>query len=245
VTLLGEFGNLLLLQGMRPEHIPREVPFHLDDFFILLERVDPQIVARWIDVVTDISPRTVYIGVRQKDVTRDELQDMIEELSHVCNVNLSIIVEDVSILDVVPPPTVSAVRLVFPQDKISFSFIESVRSSLDPDISLEISVLGPPISENRKVVESLIQVLPLVDRVVRHVSPNVESIHAAQKEYQLLGEKFFLQIDTYRGGYEIKPEELYMLLQAAHKVTDRIIIEVKYPPATPELLEFLKHVYAV
>lgn len=245
MAMLGEFGNLLLLQGAKPERIPHEVPFHLKDLFVLLERPEPQIITRWITIITDVRPRTVYIGVRQKDIKNPELQRLIDELTPICEVRLGVIVEDQTMQNIVLPSGITSIRLMMPQDKISFTFIESVRNSLDSKINLEIAVLGSPISENRKTVETLLQVLPLVDRIVRHVPPNVEFIRITQKEHQLFGEKFVLQIDTYRGEFEVTPEELYMLLQAAHQITEKIIIEFKYPPATPELLDFLRKVYAV
>lgn len=243
MTLMERYGNLLLIQGAKPERIPRDILFHLDDFFILLEQLDPTLTARWVQTITEIRPRTVYIGVRQKDVTHPELQQFIDQLAPLCEVRLSIIVEDPQ--QIVPPPGVTSLRLVMPQEKISPSFVESVRNTLDPGINLEIAVLGSPISENRHVIESLLEIRPFVDRIVRHVPPNVEFIHIAQKEQQLLGEKFFLQIDTYRGEFEVTAQELYMLVQAAHQITDNIIIEFKYPPKTVELLDFLRKVYAV
>ena len=246
LTVLEQFGNLLVMQGIRSEKIPREIPLRLEELFILLERPEPSLIDRWIRVIQEVKPRTIYIGVRQKDVKTPELQEFIDALTPLSNVGLSIIVEDESIKNITLPPGITTLRLVIPQDRISFSFIEAVDRNLDPKINLEIAVIGPPFFENRKVYESLLQVLPLVDRVVRHVSPNIESISITQEEERILGKKFFLQIDTYRGQFEITPEELYTLLQAASRITmNKPIIEFKYPPATLELINFLKKVYAV
>jgi hypothetical protein len=246
LSVLEQFGNLLVMQGIRSEKIPQEIPLHLDELFILLERPEPSLIDRWMRVIQEVNPRTIYIGVRQKDVKTPELQEFIDALTPLRNVKLSVIVEDETIKNMTLPAGITTLRLVIPQDKISFSFIEAVDRSLDPKINLEIAVIGPPFFENKKVYESLLQVLPLVDRVVRHVSPNIESISVTREEQRILGEKFFLQIDTYRGQFEITPEELYTLLQAAARITmNKTIIEFKYPPATFELINFLKKVYAV
>jgi hypothetical protein len=245
MTVLHQFGNLLLMQGAKSELIPQQVALHLDDFFVLLEHPEPHILDQWMEVITHVAPQRVYIGVRQKDVTAPELERFITELRPLCEVRLSIIVED-STIDCNTLPDVTAVRLVIPQEKISSAFIESVRHALNPAINLEIGIIGPPITENRKVAESVVEVLPFVDRVVRHVPPTVEFIRAVQKEQSLLGEKFFIQIDTYRGEFEVTAEELYMLLQTSQSITHNSpIVEFKYPPARPGLLDFLKKVYAV
>lgn len=247
MTLLEQFGNLLVIQGMKPEHIPREKPFHLTDLFILLERPDPDITTRWVNIVTQVNPRQVYIGVRQKDLQAPELQYLIDELhAQGRKIGLGIVVEDTSVLNIQLPSHITSLRLILPQEKISPEFVESVRNTIDPQISLEIAILGHPITENRSVAESLSKTLPFVDRVVRHVPPNVEFIHITKQEQQLLGSKFFIQIDTYRGESELTPEELYMLLQTAYQIVgDKIIIEFRYPPRTSELLNFLRDVYAV
>jgi hypothetical protein len=245
MTILEQFGNLVILQGMKPEVVPREISFHLEGFFILLQDPDSKITAQWIDTITHVQPRRVYIGISQKNMRHPELQRFIDELHPVCDIGLAIIVEDVD-KSIVLPSHVTALRLIMSQEKISFTYIEAVRSSLPPHVSLEIAVLGPPIYQNRKVSETLRDVLPLVDRVVRHVPPNVEFIHAVQEEQQLLGEPLFIQIDTERGQIELKPEELYMLLHTAQQIVgNNIIIEFAHPPAQIELLDFLRKVYAV
>lgn len=242
MTVLEQFGNLLVLQGMKPEPMPRDIPFRLNDFFILLERPDTQTMQKWLNIITQITPNRVYLGVRQKDITT-ELHTFITELSRTCQVGIAIIVEDVN--QPINVPNVAAVRLILPQEKLSSDYIESVHQSLNPSTELEIAVLGPPLYENKKAVESLTSVLPIIDRVVRHIPPNVEFVHIAQQEQQLFKDKFFIQIDTQRGEFELRPDELYMLIQAAHKIVqDRIILEFMYPPAHPELLNFLKTVYA-
>ena len=244
MTALAQFGNLLILQGIKPEKIPREVILHLEDLFVLLEQFDARTLDHWVRVITEVNPRRVYIGVRQKDLGNPELQNFINRLP--CEVGLSVIVEDRNIQNVALPQRISLLRLVIPPDKISYSFVEAVRRSVDSRIRLEIAILGNPISKNDRVIQSVLQVLPLVDKVVRHVPPNIEFIHAIQEEQRILGEKFFIQIDTYRGQLEIKPEELYTLLQAASQITkNKTIVEFKYPPVTPDLIDFLKKVYAV
>jgi hypothetical protein len=164
-------------------------------------------------------------------------------LSSISEVGIAIIVEDVK--QPITVPNVAAVRLILPQEKISSHYIESVHQTLNPSTELEIAVLGPPLYENDKAVESLTTVLPILDRVVRHIPPNIEFVHLAQKEQQLFKDKFFIQIDIQRGEFELRPDELYMLIQAAHKIVqNKIIIECMYPPAHYELLDFLNTVYA-
>lgn len=245
ITVLERFGNVLVIQGMKPQLLPHEVPFHLEALFILLEHPDPQTVNLWVNTITEVRPQTIYVGIRQKDIGNSEVQRLIDKVAPLCEVRLAIIVEEKPLQNI-ELLHVTSVRLILPPSSISPKFVESVRASLDPGISLEVAILGPPIFENKNTVESLLQILPFVDRVVRHVSPNVESIYAAQKEHQLLGEKFFLQIDTFRGEITMTSQELYLLLQAAIEVAQsKVIIEFRYPPTTPELIDFLRRVYQI
>ncbi len=240
MVVLEQFGDLLVVQGMKPEIIPQEVPLHLEDLFILFSPKDSQIIPVWRDVISMLKPRRVYLGVLQRDVTSPEVKQFIQVVKTLnCEVGIAIIVEDPKTLIF---PDVTSIRLIVPQEKISPAFIESVRSALDPKTALEIAVLGPPISEN--TMKTLRKVLPLVDRIVRHVPPDVESISMVEREQ--LGNKMYIQIDTKRGLIEPRPDELYMLLQAASRITgSRIIIEFGNPPQSYELLEFLRRVYAV
>lgn len=243
MTILEQFGDVLVLQGMKHEAMPRDIPFRLTDFFILLERVDTQSMQQWLPVISQIRPNRVYVGVRQKNITSPELHTFITELNRISEVGIAIIVEDVK--QPITVPNVAAVRLILPQEKLSSHYIESVHQTLNPSTELEIAVLGPPLYENDKAVESLTTVLPILDRVVRHIPPNIEFIHLAQKEQQLFKDKFFIQIDIQRGEFELRPDELYMLIQAAHKIVqNKIIIECMYPPTHYELLDFLNTVYA-
>lgn len=242
MTLLARFGNLLVLQGMKSQPIPQEIPLHLTDLFILIEHPTPQTVTQWTKTIKEVNPQRVYLGIFQRDLENPSVKQLIAELTPVCEVGLSIIVEE-KIQPIKPPAGVVSVRLVIPPDRISFNFIQSVRNSLDPRINLEIALLGPPITGNRGIIESLLQVYPLVDRVVRHVPPNVEFINVAREESLPFKEKFYIQIDTARGQAELTPEELFMLLQAASQVTrDKVIIEFSYLP-NPQMLRILKEVY--
>ncbi|KYK37702.1 MAG: hypothetical protein AYK18_01705 [Theionarchaea archaeon DG-70] len=244
MNILEQFGNLLVIQGMKPEQVPHDIPFHLDDLFILIEHPDTHIINQWLTILREITPHRVYIGVRQKDVENPHIQTLINEVTPFSKVGLSIIVEDPAHIPHVSVP-VTTLRVVVPREKITYELIESIRHALDPSINLEISILGSPLSK-RGDLETLARITPLVDRVVRHVPPNVEFIHAVSEEQHTAGEKFFIQIDTYRGEFELNPDELYMLLQAAHRMAkNNIIIEFKFPPTSPQLLDFLKRVYAV
>jgi hypothetical protein len=245
MTLLEQFGNLQVFQGMSPESgaVPLDISFHLTDFFILMEHPDPALIDRWVTTITDINPKTVYIGIRQKDLDTPEVNTIIEKLNTICEVRLSIIVEEPIVN--IPFTHITAARLVVPQEKISVEFIESARNSIPSHINLEIAVLGSPIAKNTALINALQKSIHMVDRIVRHIPPNIESIRIAEQEQSLFKDKdiFFVQIDTYRGEFELQPQELYMLLNAAEIPYSHIIIEFRYPPRTPELIEFLRQVY--
>jgi hypothetical protein len=247
MTLLEQFGNVFVFQGMSPERgaVPPDISFRLTDFFILIEHPDPALIDHWVTTITNINPKRVYIGIRQKDVDTPEINKIIEKLNAICEVRLSIIVEEPMVT--VPFTNITAVRLVVPQEKISAEFIESARNSIASHIDLEIAVLGSPITKNTALINTLQQSIPFVDRIVRHIPPNIESIRIAEQEQTLFKDKdiFFVQIDTYRGEFELQPQELYMLLNATEIPYSHIIIEFRYPPRAPELIEFLRQVYAV
>lgn len=245
MTLLEQFGDLLIFQGMSSELIPHNISFHLTDFFILMERPEPALVDHWVTVITDINPQTVYVGIRQKDMDAPEVYTLINQLNNVCEVRLSIIVE--TPLEHIPftQAEITAVRLFVPQDKLSTEFIESARNAIHSDIEFEIAVLGPPILKNTPLVTTLQKNIHLIDRIVRHVPPNIESIRIAEQEKLLFNNEFYMQIDTFRGEFELHPSELYMLLNAAEIPYSNIIIEFRYPPKTAELIDFLNQVYAV
>jgi len=141
ITIIEQFGNMLVLQGMKPEHIPSQIPFRLKDFFLLLEKPEPHTVTQWATTIAHIRPRHVYVGIRQKDVKNPEVQHLIDELNRSCNVGLSIIVEDGDPQNITSLPGITTLRLVMPQEKISPEFVESVRNSLDSKIGLEIAIL--------------------------------------------------------------------------------------------------------
>jgi hypothetical protein len=246
MTVLSQFGNFLVIQGMKPEEAPAVLPFHLQDLFILLERPDE--IPLWHQFIAQVHPRRVYVGTWQKTLGEPWLHQFISDLhSQGCEVGLSIIVQGLPLKDTIPRG-ISVVRLVVPQEKISYALIESVRASLDPSIMVEISVLGAPIRPGTPVSETLVSILPLVDRIVRHTPPNVESIRIVADEQGALGTAVSIQIDTYRGQYEITPDELYLLLESACSITGcdgAVIIEFRRPPTSLSLISFLKTVYAV
>ncbi|MBU7013546.1 MAG: hypothetical protein HXS43_01835 [Theionarchaea archaeon] len=241
MALIAQFGDLLVLQGIKTQPVPKEMPFHLTDLvvpFALPQRSD-----QWIAFITDLAPRRVYLGVQQKDLENPDLFNLITRLSSLSEVGLTILVEDVH--KPVSAPRVAAIRLLLPSEKLSLAYVKSVRSTLDPGTTLEIAILGPPITQNNTLVNTLKQIAPLTDRIVRHVSPNVEVIHAVREEQTVLGIPLFIQIDIQRGRSALTPQEIYLLLEAAHNVAENnVIIEIMYLPDDPEFMSFLRAVYA-
>jgi hypothetical protein len=241
MNFIAQFGNLLVLQGIRSQPLPQEIPFHLTDLFILLTPVQPG--EQWITFINDIAPRRVYLGVQQKDLGNPDLLNLITRLSSRSEVGLAVIVDDVRMP--ISPPKVTAVRLILPPEKLSYNYVKSVRSALDPDTTLEIVILGPPIFQNTALVETLKKIAPLTDRVVRHVPPNVEVIHTVKEEQAALGIPLFIQIDIQRGPSGLTTQEAYLLLDTAYSIArNNVIIEVMYLPTDVQFISFLKTVYA-
>ncbi|MBU7023780.1 MAG: hypothetical protein HXS40_06395, partial [Theionarchaea archaeon] len=241
MTFIAQFGNLLVLQGIRSQPLPQEMPFHLTDLFILFTQV--QHGDQWVAFIEDIAPRRVYLGVQQKDLGNPDLLNLITRLSSRSEVGLAVIVDDVR--TPISPPKVEAVRLVLPSEKLSYNYVKSVRSTLDPDTTLEIAILGPPIFQNTALVETLKKIAPLTDRIVRHVSPNIEVIHTVKEEQAALGIPLFIQIDIQRGPSGLTTQEAYLLLDAAHSIAkNNVIIEIMYLPTDSQFISFLRTVYA-
>lgn len=240
MTVLAQFGDLLVMQGTRSQEVPREIPFHLTELHILFTQ--PQNMEQWITLVRDLAPHRVYVGVQQKDLGTPDLLNFITRLSSLSEVGLAITVDDIHAP--MSPPQVEAIRLLLQPERLSVAYVQSIRQSLDPGTELEVAILGPPISQNSSLVNTLKEIAPLTSRMVRHVSPNVEVIHAVREEQAVLGIPLFIQIDIQRGRSAITPQEAYLLLETAHGIVrNNVIIEIMYPPTDVQFISFLKAVY--
>jgi hypothetical protein len=213
LEILARFGGLVVASM---EFGAREMRVAIQDFFVF--------VGSNLGPIEDLAKLDFYVGVDQKTVRRvrgvKKLGILVSDEDELLN--------DIKALTYTP----QILRLVTYSGNIKVETLKEAKKYCE---ELEIGIIGPNVvSYDESIIRE-------VDRVVRHVPPNVEVIEAvASREQEQVREKYWIQIDT--SMRTIGAEEVIFLVNSTEKYLDNaVIIELNDPTLLSELLKLTEH----
>jgi len=250
--ILAVFGSFVVVYAtgeVKPPNLlakPISIYIRLPD----LRHVDQKLLDAWLNLIHELNPDRVSIGVHQRDLGNPKLFTFISEVKGVVDIiEISIFVVDQSSLKSNIKSLISAIgsqidalRICGKPAIFTPELIEGIRKEVG-DRDLGIGVIGFPAEELREW-HNPEEIFELIDYFVRHVPPSADFIlHAVQADvnaFERFKKPILVQIDL--SIARIKDETaLLNLLAATHQTNaSGILIEFDDPFIPPKILELLK-----
>lgn len=252
LAVFGEFIIVYATGELRPTDILAK-PISLYIRLPSLENGNQELLKAWLDLVNQISPKKVSVGVHQKDLRNPVLQSFLIEIKEIAGelelsvlmVNPDTIKEDIGFLISLSGDQVDSLRVLARPGLITPDLLNSVREEIGHR-ELGLGVIGLPGEELTRWRDPD-AILEQVDYLVRHVPPSADFIlHAVEADVEELErldikKPIFVQIDLSR----IKMKEINVpilnLIAAIHQTkASGIILEFNNPYIASKILEILR-----
>ncbi len=250
LAVFGDFVIVYATGEVKPSDIfamPISIYIRLPD----LKHADQGLLDAWLNLIRELSPDKISIGVHQGDLGDPELSLFISEVKEVVRqVEVSIFTVDprgleagVKSLISTAGDKIDAIRICGKPRIISAELLTAIRNKIG-NRKLGVGIIGFPEQELREWRNSN-EILQLVDYVVRHVPPSSDFIlHAVQADVEAFSKfekPIFVQIDLSMVRLMDETAPLLNLIAATHQTNSSgILIEFDDPLIPPNILEFLK-----
>ena len=216
-----------------------------------LKHVDQGLLDAWLNLIRELRPDEVSIGVHQKDIGNQKLDQFISEVKEMVEtVELSIFTVDPSklkenIMSLISAAgdKIDALRICGKPDVITPELLASIREEIGQK-DLGIGIIGLP-GEEIRAWRNPDEIFEFADYLVRHVPPSADFIlHAIQVDIEAFGrfkKPIFVQIDLSMIRLMDETAPLLNLIAATHQTdASGILIEFDDPLIPPNILELLK-----
>jgi len=250
LAVFGEFVIVYATGEIKPLDIlalPISLYIRLPD----LKRVDQGLFNEWLNLIRELRPERVSIGVHQKDIEDQKLAQFISEAKEIVRmVEVSVftvdpgrVEESIRFLISTSGDKIDALRICGKPEIISPELLAGVKEEIGPK-ELGIGIIGFP-GEEIRAWKNPKEIFELADYLVRHVPPSADFIlHAMQVDVEAFGrfgKPIFVQIDLSMIRLMDETAPLLNLIAAIHQTdASGILIEFDDPSVPPNIREFLK-----